>query len=157
MSTIEIISKLTPKTQNYEGSGAIGVSDLTWQDIIQALQGVDAGMTGFVLCVYGSDKQACHSFWAGLFMAAMDLPTVQVWSAARRHEGYHGAVKALSRLAVKEWTEGRDKWTHQRRASLIGVSRGTWNRKYRDIYRRIVGIPGFWQDEVERILKQRLT
>jgi hypothetical protein len=157
MSTIEIVSKLTPKTQNYEGSGAAGISDLTWQDVVQALQGINAGVTAFVLCVYGNDRRASHGFWSGLFIAAMELPTVRNWSAERRHEGYHGAVKALSRLAVKEWTEYNVKWTHQRRANEIGVSRSTWNRKYRGVYKRIIEIPVFWQAEVERILKQRLT
>jgi hypothetical protein len=156
MSLSEILCKLTPKTQNYAGSGATGSSDLTWQDIVHAMQGVDPGKTAFMLCVYGSDTQACHQFWAGLFMSAMELPTVRIWSSNRRHDGYHGAVKALSRLAVLEWTQGRDTWTHQRRANEIGVSRGTWNRKYRDIYQRIVDIPGYWQEEVERLLRQRL-
>lgn len=156
MSISEVLSKLTPKTQNYTGAGVSGESDLTWQDILQAMHGVDPGKTGFMLCVYGNNNKACHDFWAGLFMSAMELPTVQIWSATRRHEGYHGTVKALTRLAVKEWTES-GKWTHQRRANLIGVSRGTWNRKYRDIYKRIVAIPGYWQDEVERLLRHRLT
>lgn len=156
MSISELLSKLTPKTQNFSGAGARGISDLTWQDVLDAMEGVDPGKEGFMLCVWGNNPDACHDFWAGLFMEAMARPDVQSWSAARRHEGYHGAVKALSRLAVKEWTEWRAKWTHQVRANEIGVSRGTWNRKYRDIYQSIYAIPGFWQDEVERLLRQRL-
>ena len=155
MSLSEILSKLTPKTQNYSGAGAAGVSDLTWQDVIQAIRGLEPGRTGFMLCVYGNNKQARHDFFAGLFMAAMELPTLQIWSSNMRAEGHCGAIEDLSALAVKEWTE-EGKWTHQCRADLIGVSRSTWNRKYRDVYKRIVEIPVFWQEEVERIMRQRL-
>ncbi len=155
MSLSEILSKLTPKTQNYEGAGVRGVSELTWQDILQAMQGVDPGKTGFMLCVYANDTQA-HHFWAGLFIEVMARPDVQAWREARSEEGRRGPIKALCYLAVKEWTSQGDKWTHQRRADEIGVSRGTWNRKYSGMYQLIFEIPTYWQDEVEILLRQRL-
>lgn len=155
MSATELLSKLTPTNQRYSGAGVSGVSELTWEDVIHAMQGVDPGKTGFLLCVYGDDRQA-HQFWATLFMEVMNRPDVQAWREIRSTEGRRGPIKTLCCLAVKEWISGSDVWTHQLRADEIDVSRGTWNRKYRDMYALIHRIPTYWQDDVERILKQRL-
>ena len=155
MSSAELLSKLTPKTQNYTGTGS-GSSGLSWQDVVQALHGLDPAMTGFMLHVFGADPHAKSDFWAGLFIEAMQRPKVQSWTKLRRQEGYHGAVKMLCYLAVKEWGNGTTKFTHAIRARYMGVSRSTWNRKYRDIYQYIYSIPVYWQNEVERILKNRL-
>jgi len=155
MSTAELLSKLTPKTQSYTGTGR-GSSELSWQDVVQALHGIDPAMTGFMLYVFGADPQSKSDFWAGLFIEAMQRPKVQAWREARKLEGCIGEVRAICYLAVEEWGNATEKFTHASRAEFMEVSRGTWNRKYRDMYKYIYSIPVYWQDEVERIIRNRL-
>lgn len=163
MSTPEILSKLTPKTQSYT-VGRGGAEALTWQDILLAMQGCQPEHQAFMLYVYSDDPQSRHSFFAGLFMEAMQDPAIIQWRENRKQQGgYYRAIETLCLLAVSEWSDRRDSkgrpagpLTHQERATFMGVSRGTWNRKYKTIYRVIVSMPINWEHAVMRKINKRL-
>lgn len=164
MSTAEIYSKLTPKTQSYT-LGAGGAADLTWQDILLAMQGCKPEHQAFMLYVYADDHQSRHSFFAGLFMRAMEDPTIKSWREMRKQQKLAGcgAIEALCLLAVVEWSDRRDaqgrpegRLTHEARARFMGVSRSTWNRKYKTIYQIIVSVPAGWESTVMRKVNKRL-
>lgn len=164
MSTAEILSKLTPKTQSYSLGRGSGASDLTWQDILLAMQGCQPEHQAFMLYVYGNDPKSRHSFFAGLFMEAMQDPQVLTWKEARKqHNGYYRAIETMCLLAIIEWSDRRTEQrrpagplTNQDRAEFMGVSRGTWGRKYKKIYQVIVAIPREWELSVMRKVNKRL-
>lgn len=149
MSTIEILAKAAAKTPRYDASAG-GFGDLTWQDVLQALQGVNLAKTSFALFLITGDKSCKHYFWAGLFMEALARRHIYLWS--KQHTR---AVDALCALAVMEWGDSR-KYTQARRAALMGVSRSAWRRKYRSIYHEIRAIPDDWRRELEGVLRNRL-
>ena len=155
MSTAEILSKLTPKTTDY-GSKTPDVPDHRWQDILQAMHGVDAWKTAFLLYVYGDNTLCKHGFFSGLFMEIMERPETQLWISQRREQGpYHRDIETMCQLAVDEWKSDR-KTTEEDRAIFMGVSRSTWKRKYKVIYETIVTAPKQWEDEVMKIVTERL-
>lgn len=154
MNTPEILSKLTAKTARYEERVG-GSPDLTWQDILLALQGINPGKYGFLMHVYANDGQARHDFFAGLFMEAMQHPGVRIWLEARQGKPI-GRVERMCQLAVVEWKAGGPV-TASSRAAFMQTSRGSWNRKYRDVYRTIYAIPASWEGEIMRKVQQRLT
>jgi hypothetical protein len=155
MSTAEILSKLTPKTQSYTGVGA-SASDLGWQDILQAMRGVDAWKTSFLFYTYAADKQSRHGFFAGLFMEVMERPETQAWIRIRKQQGpYHRDVETMCVIAVNEWGSGTP-YTQKIRAGHMGVSVSTWKRRYRLIYNTILTTPLQWEDEVMRLVTKRL-
>jgi hypothetical protein len=163
MSTPEILSKLTPKTSSWS-MGAGGASELTWQDILLAMQGCPPEHQAFMLYVYAGDPKSRHSFFAGLFMEAMTDPAIQAWRNVRsQQKGYHRAIETLCLLAIIEWSDRYEtkhrpagRLTNQERAKFMGVSRGTWNRKYKMIYQIIVAMPAEWQSSVMRKVNKRL-
>lgn len=158
MSTAEILSKLTAKTANYTGVvGGKGVDDLGWQDIVQAMQGVDHWKISFMLHVYGDNARARHEFFAGLFIEVMQRPEVQVWIRHRKEQaGYHRAIETMCLLAIIEWKHWNVRIVEVDRAQHMGVSLSTWKRKYKLIYESIVAIPAEWESEVMRIVTKRL-
>jgi len=149
MSTLEILAKAAAKTPRYDLFES-GHGDLTWQDVLQALQGVSLAKTSFALFLITDDKTCRHYFWAGLFMDVMQHWWLREWS-----DRHVGAVQGLCRIAVSEWGDGK-RYSDTKRAELMGVSRGTWYRKYRDVYPDIYEIPKEWQLELEQLLRQRL-
>lgn len=159
MPTPEILSKLTAKTTNYNGVGnSRGVDDLGWQDLLLAMQGTEPGKFAFMMYAYADDYAARHDFFAGLFMEIMQDATTQAWIRHRKEQGgYYRAVETMCLIAVAEWRQGRgDHYTQLARARLMGVSRGTWRRKYRDIYQYILSVPSQWESEIMKITSQRL-
>jgi len=119
------------------------------------MRGIDPGKAGFLTFIYGNNPKGRHDFYAGLFIEVMQRPEVQLWIQQRKSQrGYKRSIESLCLLAILEWKEG--KLTNQVRAEYIEVSRGTWNRKYRDIYRYILAIPTYWESEIMRIITKRL-
>ena len=158
MSTPEILSKLTAKTANYSGVGhSRGVDDLGWQDILQAMQGIDHWKISFMLYVYGDNPRGRHEFFAGLFLEVMQHPEVQAWIRHRKEQaGYHRAVETMCLLAMVEWKHWNVRIIEVDRATHMGVSLSTWKRKYKLIYQTIAAIPAEWESEVMKIVTQRL-
>ncbi len=149
--TPETLAGLAARTRKYEPG-----FELPREDILLSLQGVDPAKMAFVLYAFGSSDRR-HDFFAGLFMEVMQRPETQLWIQQRRQQrGYYRSVEALCLLVVLEWGEGRNKFTHEKRAQLMGVSRGTWNRKYKTIYESIVEIPAYWLDEILTTARNRL-
>ncbi|MDH3376154.1 MAG: hypothetical protein OEQ39_04190 [Gammaproteobacteria bacterium] len=153
MITPEILSQLTAKTCRY----SIDISDEPIrQDIILSMQGIDPGKTAFMFYVYTGDIQSRHAFFATLFMEVMQDPATQAWIRNRKHQGgYYPSIEALCLIAIMEWGAERA-YTQEGRAKLMGVSRGTWCRKYRDIYQYIFSVPSRWEREIIKIVADRL-
>ncbi|MCP4470165.1 MAG: hypothetical protein GY815_05680 [Gammaproteobacteria bacterium] len=151
MSTLELLAKAAGKTPRYGDLLAGGHGDITWQDVLQALQGVSLAKTSFALYLIVDDKTCRHYFWAGLFMEVMQRPEL----VARPDLRQPGEVEALCQLAVMEWG-GHEKYSNTKRAAAMNVSRGTWYRRHKDTYHEIYKIPGVWQLELEQLLRQRL-
>ena len=145
MSTAEIFNKLTQKTQSYHGVG-VDAGETGWEDVLQALQGVDRWKIDFLLYVYGDNLRCRHSFFSGLFMEAMLI----------HNNEEPGTVEKLVLLAMVEWKHWNVKIFEIDRADHMDVSLSTWKRKYKNVHQSIMGIPQSWEDEVMRIVTQRL-
>ncbi|MFT5483325.1 MAG: hypothetical protein ACI9GW_001982 [Halieaceae bacterium] len=159
MSTAEILSKLTAKTSNYEGSGVRGTGgdDLRWQDIAQAAQGIDSWKMAFMFCVYAGDSKSRYGFFAGLFMEVMERPETQLWIRHRKEQGkYIRGVEKMCQLSITEWTHWNIVILEIDRADHMGVSLSTWKRKYKPIYEMITAIPTEWENEIMKIISKRL-
>ena len=151
MSTAEIFNKLTQKTQSYHGVG-VDAGETGWEEVLQALQGVDRWKIDFLLYVYGDNLRCRHSFFAGLMREAM--LTLDRDGLIERQEP--GAIERMVLLAMVEWKHWNVKIFEIDRADHMGVSLSTWKRRYKNLYRFILMIPQQWEDEVMKIVTQRL-
>ena len=121
-----------------------------------AAQGIRPGVFAFLMHVYAGDQRARHAFFAELFEQSMQDLQIRGWILDRKSEGgYDRCVEAMCVMAVDEW--GKGYYSQQRRSDLMGVSRGTWARKYRDIYNLIIDTPHQWQIDASRTISERLT
>lgn len=126
-----------------------------WQDVLEAMQGIDPWKTAYMLFAYAGDNRSRHSLFAGLFMEAMERPEIQWWIRIRKAQGgYYRDVETLCLIAIMEY--GSKPYTHQMRAKLMGVSLSTWKRKYRATWAVIYAIPNAWEREVMEIINKRL-
>ncbi len=157
MTSPEILSKLTRKTPKYEEYTEAGSDSLGWQDILQAMQGIAPEKTSYLMFMYGDDEKKRHEVFAGLFMEAMQHPSIIEWRKARKREpGYNRDIECLCNMAIAELKHWDVKVLAKSRALFMGVSLSTWKRKYRDVYKIIHAIPQRWEHEVMQIVTQRL-
>jgi hypothetical protein len=150
MITPETFSRIS-KPLNYAGEIT---DEIPRQDLMQASAALEPGVFGFLMYVYAGDIQSRHDFFAGLFMEVMQDPVTQTWIQQRKMQGgYYRALETLCLISIMEWGTYKP-YTQQMRSGLMGVSRGTWSRKYQDMYQHIMSIPKGWQVEaVEKLSK----
>lgn len=161
MLTAKIFCKVLPNSTGLTpGSG--GPPEITWQDVLLALQGVTGKEEGFIRYVYMDDPRGRHDFFAGLFREAMNRSEIQQWLSKNNKKGERtGDVERMVYMAMAEWkTNKRDEHgnpiNENSRAITMGVSRGVWARKYTLTYSSIVAMPAYWLDEVMRLATHRL-
>lgn len=151
MNTAEILSSLT-----HTRPPDIETTRPPWQDVLQAMQGIDPWKISFMLFAYAGDTQSRHSFFSGLFMEVMQRQEIQIWIQQRRQQGgYYRSIETLCLISIMEWGASKP-YTNQTRAKLMGVSLSTWKRKYRLVYQTIHAAPAEWEAEVMRIVTKRL-
>ena len=157
MSSSEIFSKCIPHTASLE-LGRGGIPEVTWTDVLLAIQGTTPEKEGFIRYVYMDDPRGRHTFFAGLFIEAMARRDVQDWIRFRKkQQNYKRDIETLVCMAIEEWKRGKKyTYTDQTRADRFGVSRATWARKYKLIFANIAAIPAYWEDEVLRLVRKRL-
>jgi len=161
VKSAELFSKLSPRAVNSDiGFKITGDSPtVVWEDVLLALQGIPAGRFSFLMYAYADDDQAHHGFFAELFMDAMQDLAVHRWIIGRKNNGnYYRDVELMCRLAVEEWKGGDYQFgTQVDRANFMGVSRGTWKRRYHLVYGTILTRPTIWEAEIMKIVTDRLT
>ena len=161
MKHAEIFSKLSPRTASQDIGFKITGDGPTvgWEDVLLALQGIPAGRFSFLMYAYADDDQARHGFFAELFMDVMQDLAIHRWILDRKNTGgYHREVELLCQLAVQEWKGGDyQRGTQIERADFMGVSRATWKRRYHLVYGTILTRPNIWEDEIMKIVADRLT
>lgn len=149
-STREILSALAPR---YPETWGLEPDDRArWQDVLQALRGVEREKIAYLFYVYGGHREYRHDLFAGLLICAMQLPEVRVW----REGGKVGAVELLCRLLIDEWSPSDACLTNEDRAGFLKVSLSSWHRNYRSIYELIRAIPVEWEREVLGLVTKRL-
>lgn len=145
-----IISALAP---SYPDTWGLEPDDRErWQDILQAMRGVEREKIAYLFYVYGGHQEYRHDLFAGLFISAMQLQEVQSW----REGGKAGAVELICTLIVNEWLPSKIPHTNQRRADCLRISLSTWHRHYKSIYEIIRTIPVEWEREVLELVTKRL-
>lgn len=156
----EIYTKLGPNNPSREIGFKItgNEPDHVWEDILLAMQGIPQGHFAFMMYVYRNDDHAKHGFFAELFMDVMQDTAVHRWILKRKDQGdYHREVEAMCQLAVDEWKNNEwQRATQADRAGFMGVSRGTWKRRYHLIYGSILTRPLKWEAEILKIVTDRL-
>lgn len=151
MTTSEIFSKCLPHTASLT-PGTGGTPELTWQDVLTAIQGIEKHHEGFIRYVYLDDAKGRHDFYAGLMRETCSRDDVKHW--LKSHSGH---LDHLVTMAMLEWRYGRRrKYTDETRAFAFGVSYNKWRRHFKQIYSVIVGAPAYWEDQVLQVLKRRL-
>jgi hypothetical protein len=150
MISSEIFSKCLPHTASLT-PGVGGIPDLTWEDVLQSLQGIEKKHEGFIRYVHLDDSKGRHDFFAGLMMELCSRPDIQRWCKFNP-----GRIESLVLFAIKEWKHSRAKYTDESRAYAFGVRVHTWRRHFKQIYSVIVAIPAYWEDEVMQLVRKRL-
>lgn len=149
--TPEILTKCLPGTTTpYIGTG--GVPEITWEDVLQSLQGIPAKQDGFIRFVYMDDPGGRGDFYAGLFIESFEDEQIAQWQTT-----HPGDLDKLVQLAIREWKHGqREKYSNSTRAIAFGVNRSKWRRHYQHVYAKIVCFPVQWEDEVMQQMKRKL-
>lgn len=151
MQTCEALIVHAESQPRYDLFSDYGVGGLTWQDVKDALDGVDLTRSAMALYLLTGDAKCRSYFWAGLFMEVMRIPDL-----GRRPDLLQpGDIENLCHLAVREWGDGVQYSTGWR-SKLLNVSRGTWYRKFADAYPTVYEIPERWHGDLAMLLKQRL-
>lgn len=150
MTSSEIFSKCLPHTASLT-PGVGGIPDLTWQDVLLALQGIEPHHEGFIRYVYLDDPGGRHDFFAGLMAEVFTRSEIKAWILNHPKE-----IESMVLLAIREWKDGRNKHTDKSRAYAYGVKYHTWLRHYRTIYSTVVGLPAYWEDQVVQMIRKRL-
>lgn len=151
MITCEIFTKALPHTCSMS-PGVGGIPELTWQDVLGALAGIEAKHEGFIRYVYMDDPGGHADFYAGLMIEACSRPDVQRWA-----KSHHRQVEPLVLFAIREWRYGqRHKYNDVSRAYAFGVTRWQWSKHYKNIYRAIVGCPVEWEDQILQQMRRQL-
>ena len=146
-----IPARMSPRRSRIEWTPS-GIGGITWQDIMYALHGVDAGRMGMLFYLYADDPAGKHDFFAGLFIEAMQDPVIQQW----REGGKPGAVERLCNMAITEWTHIAKPLSQEQRALEFGITRSMWRRYYAEVYDLILDIPAKWEVEIDEIVARRL-
>ena len=132
-------------------AGIGGKPELTWEDVMGSVAGIEQKHEGLIRYVYLDDPGGKHDFFAGLMMEACARQDVQQW--AKRHPG---EIEALVRFAIREWKYPSPKYNGKTRAAAFDVTYHDWRRKYQTIYNAIAGIPTYWEDQVIQRVKRQL-
>lgn len=150
MTSSEIFSKCLPHTASMT-PGVGGMPELTWEDVMGSISGIEKKHEGFIRYVYLDDPKGHHDFFAGLMTEIFTRTDVQRWVL-----NHPKKIESLVLLAIKEWKHSRQNYTDKSRALAFGESYHNWRRHYRTIYSIIVGTPTNWEDEVTQKLKWEL-
>lgn len=159
MTGPEIFTKCLPKPPRLS-PGRGGSPEVTWQDVILSVQGIDKKYWGFIRYIYFDDPQGRHEFYAGLFEEAMARPDVQQWKKHNRNKKLKNQIDKMVELAMFEWKNHRrwegDRITEADRAKAMGVSLTTWKKWYKQIYSNIAAIPAYWEGDFLATASRRL-
>lgn len=150
MTTSEVFTKCLPHTASLL-PGVGGIPELTWQDVLGALQGIEKRHEGFIRYVHLGDLKGRHDFYAGLMTEACSRPDIQHWILRNPKK-----IDSIVTMAMEECKIGRNKYTNDSRAYIYGVSRGIWARRYQQAYSTIVALPAEWETDVIRRVKKWL-
>lgn len=155
MRNAEILTQLGPRSLPFDRR--IDAEDARWQDILQAMHGIDHWKISYLLFVYAGDKQSRHNFFAGLFSEIMGRPEVHAWIQQRSQQkrGYDRDIEKLCLLSIQEWGHPKP-FTQPIRARLMDTSLTTWKRVYDLLYKTIMATPVAWEKEVMEIVTKRL-
>lgn len=150
MTSSEIFTKCIPRTGSLS-PGVGGIPELTWQDVLLAIQGIESHHEGFIRYVYLDDPKGRHNFFAGLMTEACNRQEIQRWILSNPKQ-----IESLVLLAIQEWKHSRAKYTDESRAFAFGVRPHQWRRTYKNVYSTIVGMPAYWEDQVLQVVRKRL-
>lgn len=152
MKTPEIFTRFTSTSRSTWSD------NISWEDVALSSQGLKPEHRGFIEYVIIQDSDGHSNFFAGLFMDAMELRHVQDWRRDERERtGQDGSINKMVNMAIEEWRVGENQHhTDKSRADSFGVSRSTWARNYKSIYRDIYSIPRFWLVELMEMINKRL-